>query len=155
MKWTGLVAMAFALWVAPAAGAQVGADDPAQVEAGRAVFERNCASCHTSEGVGSRAGRPLTDIALEEPDRSVHIDSVTNGKGAMPAFGAALSIKQNELYPPSASACRSANIFSTSVCKNWAAVSGVIVPSRAILLITVGISNRPSISPTTARSVAS
>ena len=91
MKWTGLVAMAFALWVAPAAGARVGADDPAQVEAGRAVFERNCASCHTSEGVGSRAGRPLTDIALEEPDRSVHIDSVTNGKGAMPAFGAALS----------------------------------------------------------------
>lgn len=56
-----------------------------------AVYETNCASCHTSEGVGSAAGRPLTDIALQEPDRSVHIDSVTNGRGGMPAFGAALS----------------------------------------------------------------
>jgi cytochrome c6 len=91
MKWTGLLAVVFALVIAPAAVAQESADDPAQVEAGMAVFENNCASCHTSEGVGSAAGRPLTDIALEEPDRTVHVDSVTNGRGGMPAFGAALS----------------------------------------------------------------
>jgi LPXTG-motif cell wall-anchored protein len=91
MKWTVLLAVVFALLMAPAAVAQGTTDDPAQVEAGMAVFESNCASCHTSEGVGSAAGRPLTDIALEEPDRSAHIESVTNGRGGMPAFGAALS----------------------------------------------------------------
>jgi LPXTG-motif cell wall-anchored protein len=91
MKWTGLLAVVFAVLMAPAAVAQETVDDPAQVEAGMAIFETNCASCHTSEGVGSAAGRPLTDIALEEPDRSAHIDSVTNGRGGMPAFGAALS----------------------------------------------------------------
>lgn len=91
MKWTGLLVVVSALLMAPAAVAQETVDDPARVEAGMAIFETNCASCHTSEGVGSAAGRPLTDIALEEPDRSAHIDSVTNGRGGMPAFGAALS----------------------------------------------------------------
>ena len=72
------------------AAAQESADDPAQVEAGMAVFEANCASCHSSDGTGSPAGRPLTDVALEA-DRDVHVDSVTNGKNNMPAFGSVLS----------------------------------------------------------------
>ena len=63
-----------------------GADDPAEVEAGQVVFEANCASCHSADGTGSQTGRPLTDVATEA-DRSVHIESVTNGKGGMPAFG--------------------------------------------------------------------
>lgn len=94
MKWTGSLAVVFALMMAPAAVAQGSTDDPAQVEAGMAVFETNCASCHTSEGVGSTAGRPLIDIALEEPDRNAHIESVTNGRGGMPAFGASLSAEE-------------------------------------------------------------
>lgn len=68
-------------------GAQGSVDDPAQVEAGMAVFETNCAGCHGADGTGSNQGRPLTDIATQEPDRSVHIASVTDGKGSMPAFG--------------------------------------------------------------------
>lgn len=69
------------------AGAQAAQDDPAQVEAGMAVFEANCAGCHGTDGTGTNFGRPLTDVATQEPDRSVHIASVTNGKGGMPAFG--------------------------------------------------------------------
>lgn len=75
------------------AGAQESADDPAQIEAGMAVFEANCASCHSSDGTGSAVGRPLTDVALEA-DRSVHIASVTDGKGGMPAFGAVLEVDE-------------------------------------------------------------
>ncbi len=76
------------------ASAQEGEDDPAAVEAGMAVFEANCASCHSSDGTGSASGRPLTDIAMQEPDRTVHIASVTDGKGGMPAFGAVLSAEE-------------------------------------------------------------
>ncbi len=72
------------------AGAQSATDDPAQVEAGMAVFESNCAGCHGVDGTGSDSGRPLTDVATQEPDRLVHIASVTDGKGNMPAFGASL-----------------------------------------------------------------
>ena len=91
MKWTGVLALVFALVFAQTALAQESADDPAAVEAGMAVFEENCASCHNVDGTGSTAGRPLTDVALEQPDRSVHITSVTEGKGQMPAFGPVLS----------------------------------------------------------------
>lgn len=68
-------------------GAQSAQDDPAQVEAGMAVFESNCAGCHGADGTGSDSGRPLTGIAEQEPDRLVHVASVTDGKGFMPAFG--------------------------------------------------------------------
>lgn len=67
-----------------------GADDPAEVESGKAIFESNCAGCHALDGAGSSAGRPLTDVALEA-DRAVHVESVTSGKGVMPAFGGQLA----------------------------------------------------------------
>lgn len=66
-------------------------DDPALVAAGMAVFASNCAGCHGANGEGSDRGRPLTGIAEQEPDRLVHIGSVANGKGNMPAFGDRLS----------------------------------------------------------------
>lgn len=91
MKWTGVLALVVALVFAPAALAQERADDPAAVEAGMAIFEENCASCHNVDGSGSNAGRSLIDVALEQPDRSVHVLSVTSGKGGMPAFGPVLS----------------------------------------------------------------
>ena len=71
--------------------AQSAADDPAATAAGMAVFEANCAGCHGADGMGSDRGRPLIDIALSEPDRLVHIASVTDGKGNMPAWGGTLS----------------------------------------------------------------
>lgn len=71
---------------ATAASAQSDTDDPALLEAGQVAYETYCADCHGIDGTGSVAGRPLTDIALQEPDRTVHIESVTNGKGGMPAM---------------------------------------------------------------------
>lgn len=82
--------MTFAIFGAGTAGAQEDADDPAQVEAGMAVYESSCAGCHGADGEGSERGRPLLDVAAEA-SRSVHVDSVTNGKGGMPAFGEGLS----------------------------------------------------------------
>lgn len=78
----------------PAALAQSTTDDPAQLEAGQAVFAANCAGCHGSDGAGSQLGRSLIGIAQSEPDRLVHINSVTAGKGNMPAFGPRLDPDQ-------------------------------------------------------------
>ncbi len=50
------------------------------------VFNGGCSSCHQADGSGSAAGRSLIDVALEQPDRSVHVASVTNGLGNMPAY---------------------------------------------------------------------
>jgi len=91
------------VWIATAAAllltvdgawAQGGVDDPAQIEQGMAIYETNCATCHVSDGSGSNAGRPLTDIAAEQPDRSVHVTSVTDGKGRMPAWNATLTAEE-------------------------------------------------------------
>ncbi len=68
-----------------------GADDPAQVEAGQAVYEMSCAGCHAEDGTGTAGlGRPLTGIA-DQGDRATHVASVTDGKGSMPAFGPQLA----------------------------------------------------------------
>ena len=76
---------------AGAVSAQSATDDPAQSEAGEAVFSGSCAGCHGASGEGSATGRPLTGIASQQPDRLIHIASVTDGKGGMPAFGEQLS----------------------------------------------------------------
>lgn len=74
----------------PAASAQ-DADDPDAVEDGREVYANTCSGCHGDDGTGSSTGRSLIGIASQEEDRSVHITSVTDGKGGMPAFGSRLS----------------------------------------------------------------
>lgn len=84
------LAAVFTVFGSAAVTAQ-GADDPAQVEAGQEVYANSCAGCHGAEGEGTDNGRPLTDIASQQPDRSVHVASVTDGKGGMPPFAAALT----------------------------------------------------------------
>lgn len=71
------------------ASAQADVDDPAEVDAGRVVYEANCSGCHGAEGEGSDVGRPLTDIATQG-ERSRHVETVTNGRNNMPAFGGSL-----------------------------------------------------------------
>lgn len=82
-----------AVFGAQSAVAQSDVDDPAEVAAGMAVFESNCVGCHSADGSGSATGRPLIGIAAEA-DRSVHIESITNGKGNMPAWGDRLSAEE-------------------------------------------------------------
>lgn len=85
-------AIGLALGLSPAAvSAQSETDDPALLESGEDVFVESCAGCHGEDGLGTDFGRPLIGIAGQEPDRLVHIASVTDGKGGMPAFGDALS----------------------------------------------------------------
>lgn len=84
---TALFTVIVGLFGITAAYAQAATDNPDHVEAGMAVYAGNCAGCHGADGEGSDRGRPLTGIAAQEPDRLVHIASVTDGKGNMPAFG--------------------------------------------------------------------
>lgn len=85
--WTAVIALAMVLGGVSAASAAQGGDDPSQVAAGQAVYEMSCAGCHAEDGTGvAGRGRPLTGIAAQG-DRAVHIESIANGKGGMPAFG--------------------------------------------------------------------
>jgi outer membrane protein assembly factor BamB/mono/diheme cytochrome c family protein len=68
-------------------GAQAGGGDAA---AGRTVFTTNCAGCHTlaEAGTSGTVGPNLDDL---RPDAALVRTTVTNGRGAMPAFGGRLS----------------------------------------------------------------
>lgn len=70
--------------------------DPVLVE-GREVWSGQCARCHGAAG-GGGAGVKLSDGRAEElhPDIASMIDVVTEGKGAMPAFGGSLSDEEIE-----------------------------------------------------------
>jgi mono/diheme cytochrome c family protein len=61
--------------------------------AGKKVFEANCGSCHTLADAGStgNVGPNLDDL---KPDMATVARQVTNGGGAMPAFGGQLSDTQ-------------------------------------------------------------
>src|SRR5205085_10870613 len=61
--------------------------------AGKSVFTQNCGSCHTlgAAGTSGNVGPNLDDL---KPDFATVQKQVTNGGGAMPAFGGRLSKAQ-------------------------------------------------------------
>ena len=62
--------------------------------AGEAVFaSAGCGGCHTLEAAGS-SGNVGPNLDDAEPDAELTADRVTNGQGAMPAFGDQLSEQQ-------------------------------------------------------------
>ena len=62
--------------------------------AGEAVYvEGGCGGCHTMEAAGS-SGSIGPNLDESQPDMGLVVDRVTNGAGAMPAFGDDLSEKQ-------------------------------------------------------------
>lgn len=87
MRLVAMLAFAAALaFSASPAGAQD--DDPGDLGEGLEVYtSQGCAGCHGADGSGSPAGRSLIDIAIEQTDRAVHVTSVVDGKGSMPAYG--------------------------------------------------------------------
>ena len=98
VAWVAMAAVALLILLVPGtdAVAQGTTDDPAQVDAGKMVFEGSCAGCHAADGTGvSGLGRPLIGIA-SQGDRATHIGSITNGKGSMPPFGSRLSAEEIE-----------------------------------------------------------
>lgn len=91
---SALIGIVVAFAVVSVASAQT-AEDPAKVTAGEAVFTSNCVACHAADGTGVEGrGRPLIGVAGQQPDRTVHIASVTDGKGGMPAWGDRLSAEE-------------------------------------------------------------
>lgn len=69
--------------------------DPAQIEAGKQIFEENCSACHGTEAIGGQeVGAPnLTDgIWLYGGDEATIRTTVLKGRGSiMPAFTTRLS----------------------------------------------------------------
>ena len=63
------------------------------VARGKEVFAQNCAACHGQDGTGVVEGTPdFTDPAFwASRSMAQEFEIVTNGKGAMPAWGAVLS----------------------------------------------------------------
>jgi cytochrome c6 len=66
---------------------------------GRKVFENTCATCHGSDGAGTKAGQEVGAPDLRSQQIQQHSDQVwkqqiQNGKNSMPAFGGLLSSQQ-------------------------------------------------------------
>ena len=84
----GLAVLVFVVMLfANEPGGTSGAQGP-----GARLFSDNCASCHGADGSGG-AGPQLSGGAVVRrfPNPSDQIAFVTNGQGAMPAFGGMLS----------------------------------------------------------------
>jgi cytochrome c55X len=88
----GLAAVALAC-AAAAAGAQPAT--PEAVEAGRKLYVSSCTRCHGINLVTNGIGFDLRTFPQNDKERFVR--SVTNGKGAMPAWGATLKPEQIDL----------------------------------------------------------
>ncbi len=65
------------------------------VAQGKAVYEKNCASCHMPDGVGIPGTFPaLKASAVVKGDIKAQVTLMLNGKGMMPAFGNVLSAEE-------------------------------------------------------------
>jgi len=67
--------------------------DGGEATDGVAIFTANCASCHTLAAAGS-TGTIGPNLDESMPSLELAIDRITNGQGAMPAFGGQLSEEQ-------------------------------------------------------------
>ncbi len=96
MKALAAVGLGLALACASAAGAQDGGAPFASehIKQGAALFARNCATCH-----GAHMRNPQWAIDLRAFPHDAHarfVDSVTNGKRAMPPWDDVLSADEIE-----------------------------------------------------------
>ncbi len=149
LKVLGALLLLSGMWMLAtgSANAQESMDDPADVEDGKEIFEANCARCHGNDGTGSNFGRDLTDVATQEPDRSVHITSVTDGKGNMPAFGSDLSeddIDKAISYVRLEFVTEAeAELALTGVETKWGIIASLALIGAGLLL--VGATRRPQL----------
>lgn len=80
----------------PGGAPTAGSDDPALATGGE-VFAARCASCHGADG-GGGVGPQLGDgaVVAAYPDLADEIAVITDGRGAMPAFGGTLDADEIE-----------------------------------------------------------
>ncbi|WP_105316827.1 c-type cytochrome [Thermus tenuipuniceus] len=76
---------------APAQGGAAAGVDPALMEKGKSLFEANCAACHGANGQGMPPVMPALAGNANLKDAQMILNIVKNGRGAMPAVGAAFS----------------------------------------------------------------
>ena len=77
-------ALATLVWCAPAA-AQAQRFTPEQVEAGAAIYQRNCSPCHGPQMQDPQSAFNLRNFPADQQDRFVA--SVTRGKNQLPPWG--------------------------------------------------------------------
>jgi mono/diheme cytochrome c family protein len=71
-----------------------GSDLEGDAAAGESIFAENgCGSCHTLDAAGA-SGSIGPNLDESQPDLELAIDRITNGAGAMPAFGDQLEPQQ-------------------------------------------------------------
>ena len=71
-----------------------GSDLEGDAAAGESIFAENgCGSCHTLEAAGA-SGSIGPNLDESQPDFELAVDRITNGAGAMPAFGDQLEPQQ-------------------------------------------------------------
>ena len=71
-----------AKYVGAVAGTGVTAEKPTD---GKTIFTTNCASCHTLADAGT-SGNVGPNLDQAKPPKSLVVNRVTNGQGAMPPF---------------------------------------------------------------------
>ena len=86
-----LIAGALALALACAPGF---AQQPAQLEAGAELYERNCSPCHGARMLDPQGAFDLRKFPRD--GRSRFIESVTKGKNQMPPWGGLLKPEEIE-----------------------------------------------------------
>jgi mono/diheme cytochrome c family protein len=79
-----------AVYVGAVAGTGVTAEKPTD---GKSIFQANCASCHTLADAGT-TGTVGPNLDQAKPPKSLVVDRVTNGQGAMPSFKDSLDQSQ-------------------------------------------------------------
>ena len=77
-------------------GGETTTEEGAEAADGEAIFaEAGCGGCHALEAAGS-SGSVGPNLDESKPSQELVIDRVTNGQGAMPAFGDQYSAEQIE-----------------------------------------------------------
>ncbi|GAA5338880.1 c-type cytochrome [Thermus antranikianii] len=77
---------------APKEGAGQAANvDQALMEKGKSIYEANCAACHQANGQGMPPAFPALAGNPNLKDTQLVLNTIKNGRGAMPAVGAAFS----------------------------------------------------------------
>ena len=79
-----------AAYVGSVAGTGVTAEEPTD---GKSIFQANCAACHTLADAGT-SGKVGPNLDQAKPPKSLVLQRVTNGMGAMPSFKGTLDERQ-------------------------------------------------------------
>jgi cbb3-type cytochrome c oxidase subunit III len=84
---------AYVASVAGKPGAAPPPDDGQAATDGKAIFTTNCGGCHTLADAGT-TGTIGPNLDQSKPPKTLVVDRVTNGKGAMPPFKSTLTEAQ-------------------------------------------------------------